>query len=189
MLGFLSTELPRKSRSANDLETPTMNSILSPLTFFTSQPWTIPSIGLLVASLAYLFGRRWLVARTKAKAVEPVEEVSPLLTTAKRKKNSDPDRRAAPRRRGSRVEVYLADEAKTKQVIGWVIDRSMGGLCLLVEQPLDEGSALKVRPRSAPQTAPWLSIEVRSCRADGTEWEVGCRFLNPPQWNDLLLFG
>jgi hypothetical protein len=36
---------------------------------------------------------------------------------------------------------------------------------------------------------PWIPIEIRSCRADGNEWEVGCRFLKPPPWNDLMLFG
>ena len=65
----------------------------------------------------------------------------------------------------------------------------MGGLCLVVEKPLEEGAVLKVRPRQAPQTAPWTAIEIRSCRADGGEWEVGCRFVKQPQWNDLLLFG
>jgi hypothetical protein len=169
-----------------------MDSLPSLLNFFTKQPWTIPVTGLLVASLAFLMGRRWFVARPAPAPEKPVEEpLTPLLTmTATATKQSQPDRRSAPRRKaGSRVEVYLTDESKGPPVLGWVVDRSMGGLCLNVEEPLEEGMILNVRPRKAAQTAPWLAIEIRSCRPDGNVWEVGCRFLKPPQWNDLLLFG
>lgn len=165
-----------------------MNSISSFFTFFTDQPWTIPLIGLLVASLAFLVGRRWLVPRP-ARAAPSVEEVDSNLITAKMTKKAEPDRRSAPRRKGNRVEVLLTDDSKRPPILGWVVDRSMGGLCLIVEKSLKEGSTLNVRPRQAPQTAPWTAIEIRSCRPEGDEWEVGCRFLKPPQWNDLLLFG
>jgi hypothetical protein len=161
----------------------------SSLSFFTDRPWTIPVIGLLVASLAYLMGRRWLVPRPSAvKAPSPEERPSTVLTTATLKK-AEPDRRSTPRRKGNRVEVYLTDDSKRPPILGCVVDRSMGGLCLLVEKPLTEGAILKIRPRQAPQTVPWTPIEIRSCRADSGEWEIGCRFLTPPQWNDLLLFG
>lgn len=166
-----------------------MNSVLSLLTFFTEQPWTIPVIGLLVASLAFMMGRRWLVPRPAGKAGTPEEEGESNLITAKLSKKSEPDRRTAPRRKGNRVEVFIADDSKKNPVQGWVVDRSMGGLCLIVDSALTEGSVLNVRPRLAPQTAPWTAIEIRSCRPDGGEWEVGCRFLKQPQWNDLLLFG
>jgi len=169
-----------------------MDSLHSILTFLTDQPWAIPVIGLLVTSLAFLIGRRWLVAHPASALEKPIEEpVIPLLTmTAAQKKQSQPDRRSAPRRKaGNRVEVYLTDESKGEPVLGWVVDRSMGGLCLNVETQLSEGTTLYIRPRKAQKTAPWLAIEIRSCRPDGPVWEVGCRFLKPPQWNDLLLFG
>ncbi|HTT84844.1 MAG TPA: PilZ domain-containing protein [Rhizomicrobium sp.] len=167
-----------------------MNPLLSLLTFFTDQPWTIPLIGLLVASLAFMMGRRWFVVRPAAVTEKPAEGPSSNLVTATvLTKKSEPDRRSAPRRKGNRVEVYLSDDSKRPPILGWVVDRSIGGLSLIVEHSLNEGSVLKVRPRQAPQTAPWTAIEIRSCRADGGEWEVGCRFLKTPQWNDLLLFG
>jgi hypothetical protein len=166
-----------------------MNSIFSFFTFFTDQPWTIPVIGLLVASLAFLVGRRWLVPRPPPAPAKVVEEVASTLVTAKRTSKSQPDRRAVPRRKGNCVEVFLTDDSKGPPILGWVVDRSMGGLCLIVEKPLKEGSILNVRPRQAPQTAPWTAIEIRSCRPENVEWEVGCRFLKPPHWNDLLLFG
>jgi hypothetical protein len=169
-----------------------MNAMSSFLSFFADQPWIIPSIGLFVAGLAFMMGRRFLVSHPAPPAEKPSEEPEiPFLSiTAARLNQSRPDRRAAPRpKAGNRVEVYLTDDTKKKLLPGWVVDRSEGGLCLNVEEPLDEGTILNIRPRQAQQTAPWLSIEIRSCRPDGPAWEVGCRFLKPPQWNDLLLFG
>jgi hypothetical protein len=165
-----------------------MNFSVPPFSFFTNQPWTIPVIGVLAASLAFLVGRRWLGGRPSAAVKAPPRESATVLTTVTPKK-ADADRRSAPRRKGNRVEVHLTDDSKRPPVLGWVVDRSMGGLCLIVEEPLSEGTVLNVRPRQAPQTTPWLPIEIRACRPDGCNWEVGCRFLKPPQWNDLLLFG
>jgi hypothetical protein len=162
-----------------------MNSSL--LSFFTEQPWVIPVIGVLVASMAFLVGRRWMVARPAVEEEPPVE-VAVGLSTAVTKK-SEPDRRSNPRRRGNRVEVYITDDAKRPPLQGWVVDRSMGGLCLIVEKPLTEGGVFNVRPRQAPQTSPWIAVEIRSCRPEGSDWEIGCRFVKQPQWNDLLLFG
>ncbi|HWG44015.1 MAG TPA: PilZ domain-containing protein [Gemmataceae bacterium] len=151
--------------------------------------WTISIIGVLVASTAFLMGRRWLISRPAPAAPPPQPEAGPTMLTTASMKKSEPDRRSAPRRKGNRVEVFLTDDPKRPPLLGWVVDRSMGGLCLVVEKPLTEGTQLNVRPRQAPQTAPWTAIEIRSCRADDGEWEVGCRFIKPPQWNDLLLFG
>ncbi len=169
-----------------------MNALPSLLSLVVDQPWIIPVIGVLVASLAFLAGRRWLVTRPVPLPEKPVEEPETMLLSlaAARAKHSPSDRRAAPRRKaGNRVEVYLTDNPEAIPRLGWVVDRSMGGLRLNVEEPLSEGMILNIRPRKAPQTAPWLAIEIRSCRSDGITWEVGCRFVKPPQWNDLLLFG
>ena len=167
-----------------------MNPVLSLLTFFTDQPWAIPLIGLLVASLAFLMGRRWFVLHSAAATAKQDEELpSNLVSASVLKKKAESDRRTAPRRKGNRVEVDLTDDSKRPPTLGWVVDRSMGGLCLIVEEPLKEGIVLNVRPRKAPQSAVWTAVEIRSCRADGEEWEIGCRFVKTPQWNDLLLFG
>lgn len=166
-----------------------MNSVFSSLRFFTDEPWSIPVIGCLVASLAFLLGRRWLVPKPAPQSTQPEDEAANLYLAATNRK-PEPDRRACPRRKGgNRVEVYLADDSKQPQLFGWVIDRSMGGLCLNVEKPLSQGTILKVRPRNAPQTMPWVPIEIRSCRPDGNEWEIGCRFLKPLPWNELMIFG
>jgi hypothetical protein len=165
-----------------------MDFFAAMLRFFAEQMWAIPIIGALVASLAFLAGRRWLVPRP-AVATPPPEEPTNLVTAQLGKQKSTPDRRSSPRRKGNRVEVFLTEDLKRAPIEAWVVDRSLGGLCLIVDKQLAEGSVWQVRPRQAPQTAPWLAIEIRSCRAEGGEWEIGCRFVKPPQWNDLLLFG
>lgn len=168
-----------------------MNALASLLTLLSAQPWIIPVIGVLAASLAFLAGRRWIGARPVPLPEKAVEEPEPVFLSlaAARANQPQPDRRTAPRRRArNRVEVCLSDDTEAVLLLGWVVNCSMGGLCLSVELPLSEGMILKVRPRKAEQTTPWLSIEIRSCRPDGNAWEIGCCFLKPPQWNDLLLF-
>jgi hypothetical protein len=165
-----------------------MQSINDLLALLVGQPWAIPAIGGLATACAFLFGRRFLVGAPKPPPA-PVEEPEANLQVLKALKPSAPDRRSMPRRRGNRVEVYLTDGSKHPPIPAWVVDRSMGGLCLIVEKPLPEGIILNVRPRQAPQTAPWTPIEIRSCRADDGEWECGCKFVTPPHFNDLLLFG
>jgi hypothetical protein len=175
---------PVSARRAN------MNAWPSLLTFVTSQPWIIPAIGVLAASFAFLAGRRF--AARPAPPEKTVEQPATTFRsmTAANAKQPQQDRRSAPRRKaGNRVEVFLTTEPEAAPTLGWVVDRSMGGLCLNVEEPLSEGTILNIRPRKAPQTAPWLAIEIRSCRPEGSTWEIGCRFIKPPQWNDLLLFG
>src|SRR5579864_8293695 len=77
-----------------------MNSVLSSFRFFTDQPWTIPLIGLLVAFLAFLVGRRWFVAQPAPKPEQPAEdEAVNLLQTATRHP-PPPERRVCPRRKG-----------------------------------------------------------------------------------------
>jgi hypothetical protein len=151
----------------------------------------IPVIGALSASLAFLVGRRFLVRPSPPPPAPAIPQLppdsTPLVTASLRK--SDPDRRGAPRRKGNLIEVYLVDDPQRPPLHGWVTDRSMGGLCVIVDKPLTAGTVLNVRPRKAQQTAPWIPIEVRSCRADQGEWEIGCKFVGTPQWNDLLLFG
>jgi hypothetical protein len=169
-----------------------MNSLPSFLSVFADKPWMIPLIGVFVAGLAFMMGRRLLVGRPTPPSEVPVEELESqfLSITAARQNQSRSERRAAPRRSaGNRVEVYLTDNTSEEPLLGWVVDRSVGGLRLHVEKPLSEGTILSIRPRKAQQTAPWLAIEIRSCRPDGSAWQVGCRFVKPPQWNDLLLFG
>jgi hypothetical protein len=145
-------------------------------------PWMILAMGIVVGCFAFVVGRRFLAHKpVEPPAAPPPDDV--FLN------GSQKERRATHRRRGNSVEVFLIQGPDKEKIHAWVADRSVGGLCLMVEKPVEPGSIWLVRPRTAPETAPWTPIEVRTCRPEKGEFEVGCRFVKTPQWNIMLLFG
>ena len=100
------------------------------------------------------------------------------------------NRRSSSRRDGTPVRVTLSSPAFRGQMeLGWVLDRSTGGLRIAVTQALAIGSVVQVRAENAPNTIPWVTLIIRSCRDEGAHHEVGCSFEETPPWNVLLLFG
>ncbi len=152
---------------------------------FTELSWMIVAIGVAVGCFAFVMGRRFLIPRRLVQPPPP-QPPSPVDVFLE---GSLTERRAAPRRRGNNVEVYLAEGPDRNKLPAWVVDRSIGGLCLLIDNPVPPGSVWQVRPRTAPESIPWTPIEVRTCRPEQGEWEVGCRFVQTPPWNIMLLFG
>jgi hypothetical protein len=162
--------------------------MLLPLPLFAFLPegaWVVPVVGGAVCGIAFLLGRRVLSKNPTDDVV--VDPDGPLDATFL--KGVTQDRRCAPRRKGNTVEVELSDGSDAPPVRGWVRDRSIGGLCLLADQAIAEGAVLKVRPVTSGPTIPWTDITVRSCRADGGQYELGCQFHRTPNWNQLLKFG
>jgi hypothetical protein len=100
------------------------------------------------------------------------------------------ERRVAARRNGNPTEVQITDAERQGPLLrGLVLDRSVGGLCLLVDREIGPGTLLGVRPASSADSIPWLDIEVRSCRQTQEGWELGCQFKKTPPWGVILLFG
>lgn len=100
------------------------------------------------------------------------------------------EQRKALRRGGNPIEVLIAPaQSKKTPIRGWVIDRSVGGLCLMLAQELQVGARLTVLPANAPPLTPWVEIEVRSCRPDPEGFQAGCQFVKSPPWGVLLQFG
>lgn len=100
------------------------------------------------------------------------------------------ERRAVPRRKGKSVKVHVSDAGVISEPRpGWVIDRSRRGLCLVVSEPVAEGTVLSVRAVDAPDTTPWAQVEVTNNRPKGNRWALGCRFTSDLPWSVLLLFG
>jgi hypothetical protein len=100
------------------------------------------------------------------------------------------ERRATPRRKGNPIEVLLSDATgKGPQRRGRVVDRSLGGLCVAVPDPVPVGTILSVRPATAPPSVPWVQVEVRNQRDCESRWELGCAFVHRPPLNIILLFG
>jgi hypothetical protein len=159
-------------------------SVVLGFAFWTELVWAVPAIGFVVACAAFVFGRRVVARPPKENAAPHVESPVDVFLHG-----SATDRRAAPRRRGNTVEVLLSRGPDQTPIHGWVQNRSMGGLCLRVEQPVEEGKVIEIRPLNASDLTPWTPVEIRTCRAGDGEWEVGCKFVKTPQYNVLLLFG
>jgi hypothetical protein len=150
------------------------------------EQWGIAVAGLAVAGVAFVVGRRLLTARPAA--APPAEKTAP-----------DPDpfvvgsaseKRVAARRKGASLEVWFTDEQQTgPPQSAWVADRSLGGLGLSCENEVAVGSFLRVRPKNAPTMAPWVEVEVHSCKLEEGAWLVGCAFRKTPPYSVMLLFG
>lgn len=100
------------------------------------------------------------------------------------------ERRATPRRKGNPVSVYLAKGPSGGEPFqGWVVDRSAGGIRLLVDEPLEAGHLLTVRPVKVPASFPWVQLKVKNCYPERKSWCVGCQFVHRLAWDDLQHFG
>lgn len=104
---------------------------------------------------------------------------------------SPTEQRKSFRRTGNPVDVHYALADNKKQTnLGWVFDRSVGGLGLVTAEPFAAGTVLAVRPVRSGEATPWVEVTVRSSRpADAGGFELGCQFVKTPPWSVLLLFG
>jgi hypothetical protein len=148
--------------------------------------WIAIVIGLVAGGATLFTGRlvlRWVGGSAAVPAIPTRDNSFQVIPQSV-------EMRSANRRGGNAVAVFVADPQKTEEPQrGWVVDRSAGGLCIAVENPVDAGANLRVRVCNAPVTVPWAELEVKSCRKDGNHWEVGCQFVITPSYNVLMLFG
>jgi len=157
---------------------------------FDEVPWglAVPlSAGLVATVMAFVLSKFFLgrpAAQLTPPEDKPTPEYDPFV------QGSETEQRSAFRRGGNPTEV-LIDNAQQKGKIlhGWVADRSMGGLCLTVDEAFPEGTLLTVRAANAPPATPWVEIRVQSCRQKQGDWELGCQFVKTPPWAVMLLFG
>ncbi len=158
--------------------------------------WLAPVVGIVAGGAVYFAGR-WVFRRRSAVAAAKSDPPPPRPVQRACSGPSDPflqgstvEKRASLRRRGNAIAVLVSNvDATAPPSSGWVIDRSMGGLCLSVDKEMPAGSILSVRTSNAPTSAPWVQVEVRNCRPVGKDWELGCQFVRTPPWSVLLLFG
>ena len=98
--------------------------------------------------------------------------------------------RAAPRRKGNPVPVLLSnDSASMDPFQGWVLDRSSGGLRILVDQAVTVGTVLSIRQAKAHASFPWIRIQVRSCQPERNSYALGVQFVAKPAWGEMQAFG
>lgn len=100
------------------------------------------------------------------------------------------DRRGSVRREGAPVRVLLSSSTLRGGVNdAYVVDRSTGGLRIVMQAAVPPGSTLQVRAANAPDNIGFVTLIVRSCRKHPDHFELGCEFEKTPPWNVLLLFG
>lgn len=176
--------------------------------------WQNPILILLIvivalAGITFFFCHSSSVAsssRERAKTLPP-ERKSPISSEPKEKQRraslfelpplpapvpetGGKELRTSLRRKGKSVKVFVEGlPGTTEPVVCWVLDRSKGGLSVLMAQPINVGILLRIRAAHAPDTEPWVSVEVKNCRKRGYRWTVGCRFDADLPWSTLLLFG
>lgn len=103
---------------------------------------------------------------------------------------SPQERRSTPRRKGNPVPVGISNgDGENEPFQGWVVDRSTGGLRLLVDEAVPAGTVLNVRPTKAPPSFPWLQLKVKSCYPERKSWNLGCQFVQKVSWEQLQQFG
>lgn len=149
--------------------------------------WIIPAVGMASAALTLAVVAS-ILRRPKVPVFRPVNGQPPPPDPFL--EGSATERRTTFRRSGNPIEVSIAAAEPAGEIArGRVVDRSMGGLCLITTQPIDKGTIISVRPLNAPPPAQWVQVQVRGCRQDGKEWELGCQFLRTPPYSVLLSFG
>jgi PilZ domain len=100
------------------------------------------------------------------------------------------ERRSTPRRKGNPVSVAIANgDGGMEPIQGWVVDRSAGGLRLLVDDSVPAGTVLNVRPTKAAPSFPWVQVRVKSCYPERKSWNLGCQFVRKMSWEELQQFG
>ena len=129
---------------------------------------------------------------------KPVPEPAPVamavvaLSTAhdsNSEAKEDSDRRSWPRRKRA-IQVILQDAGGNRDPFpAWIMDRSMGGLGLSVDEPIEEGTVLRVRRAASPTEVPWVDVQVKSVRIKESTWELGCQFTRSLTWDVLMQFG
>src|SRR5271165_445010 len=146
---------------------------------FAELPWqlVVPlTAGLAASGVAFVMSRFFLAGSGKAALKSAPDgkqkpEFDPFV------QGSPTEQRNAYRRGGNPVEVLLAKPGQQAQAVhAWVVDRSVGGLCIEACQAFAAGDFLIVRAVSAPAGTPWVDVEVKSCRQSKNEWELGCQF-------------
>jgi c-di-GMP-binding flagellar brake protein YcgR len=88
------------------------------------------------------------------------------------------------------VPVLVTDAlTRDEPLRGWVVDRSAGGLGILLSQALEIGTTVRVRPDRPDSLPRWVEVRIVQCRPERIRWRVGCQFVEAPSWALLRSFG
>src|SRR2546430_1360332 len=100
----------------------------------------------------------WLIRPRRAAAAPaaPTPSEVDLLVT-----NHAAEQRRSFRRGGNSIGIlYKRPDQKTDPQHASVVDRSLGGLCLMAGELIPTGTILSIRPANAEEMVPWVEVEV-----------------------------
>jgi len=103
--------------------------------------------------------------------------------------NRGAERRTGARKWGNPVEVQVQKPDCAIPLRGVVINRSAGGLAILVDDAYPPAMELMVRAIQAPTGVGWITVQVKNCRAAGKNWVIGCSYPETPSWNAVVWLG
>jgi hypothetical protein len=160
------------------------------------QSWAVIGSGALVAVLVLMVGNSVFGRRRPRPVMDPGPQLAYGFGLVTKPPVHDPfvqgaflERREAPRRTGSAIAVAIFDgQGKGVPVAGQVANRSVNGLCVTVDHPVQVGTVLTVRPAGAPAGAE-VRVQVRHCRAQRDQYELGCQFVQTPSYSTQMYFG
>jgi hypothetical protein len=88
------------------------------------------------------------------------------------------------------IPVLITDNlTRDEPLRGWVMDRSAGGLGLLVCEALEIGTVVRVRPDRPDVPSRWVSVRIVHCKPERVRWRIGCQFVQALSWDVLSTFG
>jgi hypothetical protein len=165
--------------------------------------FNLPGAYLWIPGLSFLLlfsAIYWVLRRTELPPAVPSEpervtisDGTVVLTTAAPLAAKPGENRVSTRRQGNPIELFIADpHHKDDPEHGLLLDRSLGGVRMIVYHDIEVGRVIAIRPTKADEMVPWIDLEVRSCVATPSqlgEFELGCRFVKIPPYSILLHFG
>ena len=107
-----------------------------------------------------------------------------------RRAESGRDKRGSLRRGGEPIPVFVSNNLVPGEPMqGMVLNRSRGGLCLSIPQPVEVDQTLAVRTGHFPEDLASVQLRVRHCQQTRDGWRIGCQFVQELPWNVILMFG
>jgi hypothetical protein len=100
-----------------------------------------------------------------------------------------PERRKRSRRGGAPTPVVLSSSTPAMNLRGVVLNRSTGGLAIVVKEKVEPGSILMIRAAEAPRFVPQVPVEIKHCELVSGCFVLGCEFQEDVPWNARVWFG
>lgn len=150
--------------------------------------WVASMVGIIVGGATLILGQFLVSSRFGHTPPAPVTRSprrhDPFLF------GSHLEKRTSLRRTGNPVDVLITDPLVPEQPLeGWVLDRSVGGLCVSSPRPFPVDSYLMIRAAHAADSVPAVRVKVRHHRQEDGRFAVGCQYTESYTWSVLLLFG